>query len=167
MPTLKPITATPIADFRSVRLRALADSPLAFGSTHAKESQFTEADWNRRVLQWNSEQSTAFLAWDDSDSCGIVACFLDVDHPTQAHLVSMWVAPTHRKLGVGRLLVNHMIDWARSRNAMTLHLMVTSCNDNAMRFYERLGFARTGKTEPYPNDPALVEYEMVRSIASN
>jgi ribosomal protein S18 acetylase RimI-like enzyme len=43
--------------------------------------------------------------------------------------------------------------------------MVTSRNDAAMRFYERLGFKRTGRTEPYPDDPALVEYEMARPLA--
>jgi ribosomal protein S18 acetylase RimI-like enzyme len=43
-------------------------------------------------------------------------------------------------------------------------LTVTSNNGTAMRFYEGLGFARTGRTEPYPNDPALFEHEMERSI---
>ena len=35
---------------------------------------------------------------------------------------------------------------------------------SAMRFYEELGFARTGREEPYPNDPEMVEYEMTRAI---
>jgi ribosomal protein S18 acetylase RimI-like enzyme len=42
--------------------------------------------------------------------------------------------------------------------------MVTSVNDSAIRFYERLGFARTGRSEPYPNDPSITEYEMSRAI---
>jgi len=41
-----------------------------------------------------------------------------------------------------------------------LLLMVTSNNEPAMRFYEKLGFTRTGRTEPYSNDPAVFEYEM-------
>jgi len=81
-----------------------------------------------------------------------------------AHMVSMWVAPAHRGRGVGKQLVNAILDWARSKHAQTLCLMVTSNNEVALRFYQRLGFVRTGKTEPYPNDPALVEYEMVRPI---
>jgi hypothetical protein len=34
----------------------------------------------------------------------------------------------------------------------------------ATLFYQHLGFVRTGHTKPYPNDPALVEYEMARSL---
>jgi ribosomal protein S18 acetylase RimI-like enzyme len=57
-------------------------------------------------------------------------------------------------------VVDAVIAWAREERAQTVVLTVTSNNDTAMRFYEGLGFARTGRTEPYPNDPALCEYEM-------
>jgi ribosomal protein S18 acetylase RimI-like enzyme len=43
--------------------------------------------------------------------------------------------------------------------------MVTSCNQDAVEFYMRIGFSMTGRTEPYPNDPALVEYEMSRQLS--
>jgi len=60
--------------------------------------------------------------------------------------------------------VNEIAGWARLRGAEALQLMVTSSNEPAMLFYQRLGFSRTGRTEPYPNDPALIEYEMSRPI---
>src|SRR5260370_682525 len=75
---------------------------------------------------------------------------LNENNPTRAQLVSMWTAPTHRQLGIGRLLVDAVLDWAGSRNLLALLLMVTSNNDPAIRFYERLGFTKTGRTEPYP-----------------
>jgi ribosomal protein S18 acetylase RimI-like enzyme len=62
------------------------------------------------------------------------------------------------------MLVNEVLDWARLRSARTSRLMVTSTNEPAILFYQRLGFARTGRTGPYPNDPALIEYEMSRPI---
>jgi len=42
--------------------------------------------------------------------------------------------------------------------------MVTNNNFAAIAFYKRLGFAPTGHTEPYPNDPALIEYEMSKPL---
>jgi ribosomal protein S18 acetylase RimI-like enzyme len=42
--------------------------------------------------------------------------------------------------------------------------MVTCNNDGAIGFYERLGFKKTGRTEPYPNDDTLMEFEMMLFI---
>lgn len=90
--------------------------------------------------------------------CGIVGGFLDAQDAKLALLVSMWTAPTHRQRGVGQLLVKGIIRWAASRGAHTLQLTVVSANQAAISFYKRMGFVMTGRTEPYPNDPALVEY---------
>jgi ribosomal protein S18 acetylase RimI-like enzyme len=159
-----PITPLNTFLFKSVRIRALQDAPDAFGSTYAKESQLSDSDWIKRVERLNGENGIGFLAMDQDTACGIVGSFLDQNDPTCAHLISMWTAPTHRERGTGRLLVNEVHNWARGRNARILQLMVTSNNEPAIRFYQRLGFSRTGRTEPYPNDPDVIEYEMSRPI---
>lgn len=150
--------------FKAVRLRALQDTPSAFGSTYAKESQLTDEDWIKRGARWSDERSAGFLAIDKGDPCGIACSFLDEGDATRAQLISMWTAPTHRKQGIGRRLVDEVIGWALLHGARSLEFMVVSSNERAFLFYERLGFARTGRTESYPNDPDLVEYEMSRVI---
>ena len=164
MIVIKPVTSASTSLFKAVRLRALQDTPHAFGSTYAKESQFLDSEWLARVERMNGETGSGFMAMDGETACGIVGSFLDQSDPTKAHVISMWTAPTHRQQGIGRLLVNEVLKWARGRNARSLVLMVTSNNEPAIRFYERMGFTRTGRTEPYPNDPAIVEYEMARQI---
>jgi ribosomal protein S18 acetylase RimI-like enzyme len=116
------------------------------------------------VERWNGERGAGFLAMDQDMACGIAGSFLDQNDATRAQLIAMWTAPTHRQRGVGRLLVNVVLNWALGRNASMLQLMVTSINEPAIGFYERLGFTRTGRTEPYPNDPTVIEYEMSRPI---
>ena len=164
MITIERITSQNVINFKDVRLRALQDTPLAFGSTYADESKLTDADWLSRTTRWNGERGIGFLAFDDAMPCGIAGSFLVEADPTQAKLISMWTAPTHRQRGIGRLLVDEVLHWARARQVHTLLLMVTSVNDSAIRFYERLGFTRTGRSEPYPNDPSITEYEMSRAI---
>ena len=160
MIAIEPVTPINVWTFKAVRLRALQDAPYAFGSTYQRESQFSDSEWLARVDRMDGARGIGFLAMDGETSCGIVGTFLDKDDPTRAHLVSMWTAPAHRQRGVGRLLVGEALSWARSWNASTLFLMVTSNNHPAIRFYERLGFSQTGRTEPYPNDSAVLEYEM-------
>ncbi len=67
-------------------------------------------------------------------------------------------------LALGRQLVDAIAAWADSRHASALYLLVTSNNEPAIAFYQNLGFTMTGHTEPYPNDPALIEHEMSRSL---
>jgi ribosomal protein S18 acetylase RimI-like enzyme len=158
------ITRKNVQLFISVRLEALKESPSAFGSTYAREAAFTEEEWLARLERWNGEMGVGFLAMDSRVECGIAGGLLNLEDETRAQLVSMWTAPTHRRHGVGQLLVDAVVDWARSRKIKTLTLMVVSTNGPAIRFYEQLGFARTGRTDPYPNDPSIVEYEMSRAI---
>ena len=57
-----------------------------------------------------------------------------------------------------------VLKWAATRGVKTVDLLVTEINDRAIRFYERLGFVKTGKTQIYPIDTSLIEFEMVRRV---
>jgi ribosomal protein S18 acetylase RimI-like enzyme len=72
----------------------------------------------------------------------------------------MWVAPTHRRSGLGTRLLNQVRQWAETLKNPQLRLMVTSRNAAAIRFYQRYGFVLTGIIEPYPPDPSLHQCEM-------
>jgi ribosomal protein S18 acetylase RimI-like enzyme len=150
--------------FKAVRLQALQDSPSAFGSTYAWESQLSDADWLKRSADWTNDTSVGYLAIDQEIACGIVNAFLDEDDPGKAHLASMWVHPTHRRGGVGRTLVTGIQKWATFQKVSLLQLTVTSSNRMAIDFYKRIGFTMTGNTQPYPNDPDAFEYEMSQSL---
>ena len=58
------------------------------------------------------------------------------------------VLPAHRAQGVGQALLAACEAHARERGCCKLTLEVLSCNQRAMRSYERFGFA------PYTLDPA-------------
>ena len=164
MPSLHRITPSLASSYKEVRLRALQDTPSAFGSTYARESQFSAADWHQRAANLCTPRSIGYLAHHNNDYCGIAVSFLNQQDPQHAELMSMWVAPDHRRTGAGRLLVDAIESWARQCGAHTFQLMVTSSNVAAISFYQRLGFVRTGRTEPYPHDAAILEYEMSKPI---
>jgi ribosomal protein S18 acetylase RimI-like enzyme len=164
MTELHPITPLLTAEYRAVRLRALKNTPLAFGSTYEREVRLTDEEWAARAARLDSGRDVGFLAVCDGSYAGLALCFVEPEDATTGQLISMWVAPEARRRGVGRMLIDAIVAWAAERGVRTVRLMVTSVNDGAMEFYRRLGFERTGKTGPYPNDPTVVEYEMVREI---
>ncbi|HEY2466861.1 MAG TPA: GNAT family N-acetyltransferase [Terracidiphilus sp.] len=165
MIVIKRITAEDGLVFKDVRLRALQDSPTSFSGTYAKEVQSPNEEWRERADRCNGDLRVGFLAYDDDRACGMVFCFRDELDETEGSILSMWVDPAVRRAGVGKLLIDSVVDWAKSRGIRGLKLMVTSVNGGAIGFYERNGFRMSGATGPYPNDPAIIEYEMVRKLA--
>ena len=65
MPFLEQISTNNVLAFKTVRLWALQDSPGAFGSTFARESQFPDAEWLRRAANMNGEKRVGYLAMDE------------------------------------------------------------------------------------------------------
>lgn len=165
MIAIERITTQGALVFKDVRLRALLDSPTAFSSTYAKESQLPDEEWMKRAVRWSSDGSAIFLAMDGDTGCGIIGAYEEED-ATCAQVISMWVAPEVRRAGVGERLMGAVVHWARSREVHELKLMVTSVNAGAIAFYQRMGFSMTGKTGVYPNDAAITEFEMARSLQS-
>lgn len=109
MIAIRPVTLLNVSIFKVARLRALQDTPYAFGSTYARELQLSDSEWLLRVELMNGERGAGFLAMDGEIPCGIVGSFLDEKDPNRAHVISMWTAPTHRQRGIGRLLVNEVL----------------------------------------------------------
>jgi GNAT superfamily N-acetyltransferase len=56
------------------------------------------------------------------------------------------VAPAHRRRGLGRALVSHVLDWARAQGLARITLLADRDNAAALAFYARLGFAPSAMT---------------------
>ena len=165
MTELVRISSKLTAEYKAVRLRALQDMPVAFGSRYEREARLTDEEWTARAARCSGGRDVGFLARCDGEYAGLALCFVEEEDAGVGQLISMWVAPEARRSGVGRMLIDAIVAWAAvERRLRTIKLMVTSVNGGAMEFYRRLGFERTGRMEPYPNDPAVVEYEMVRVV---
>jgi GNAT superfamily N-acetyltransferase len=65
-------------------------------------------------------------------------CALTVDGDW-AGLSDLWVAPRHRRHGLGHAVVAGLLDWAAELGATTTCLHVVSDNAPAASFYDRLG----------------------------
>ena len=140
--SVRVVTAEDWASWRDLRLRALADSPSAFGSTLEREQAFTRDDWVSRLT---SPDGVALLAWLDHVPVGMGAGFQDL--PGLLHVVAMWTDPAYRGRGVGSAVLTALEEWATTRG-LRLHLDVNVANPGARALYERAGYVGTGETRP-------------------
>jgi ribosomal protein S18 acetylase RimI-like enzyme len=139
---------------RDLRLRALRDAPMAFGSTLAREEAYEPEQWERWAADAaRGERQAVFIAEPGS---GLASGVIDDEDPGLAHLYAMWVAPDGRGTGAGRALVDAVIAWAAERGARRLTTSVTEGNAGAAALYEHAGFADTGRREPLGHSDAVV-----------
>jgi ribosomal protein S18 acetylase RimI-like enzyme len=136
--------------FREIRLRSLLDSPDAFGSTNGEESSQTERGWRDWAAgRWRGGTAQAFAGLGAAGDVVGTATGAEFDaEPGLGRLYAMWVAPDARGAGIGRALVDAVVEWTRARGCTRLVLSVTETNEGARRFYERCGFADTGERQP-------------------
>jgi GNAT superfamily N-acetyltransferase len=121
-----------------VRLRALADTPDAFGSTLEEERHHGQAEWLGWILGWEGATNRLFVATDRDEWLGLAVGSRTGDDPV-ANVYSMWVDASVRRTGIGRRLLDEVVEWSRSIGVNELELAVTSSNRGAVRFY---GFPR-------------------------
>jgi ribosomal protein S18 acetylase RimI-like enzyme len=128
------------AALRAARLAALAEAPYAFGSTIAREQEFTEATWRDRT-----RTGAVFGAWSGAEIAGLATARLDPDEGWG--LFGMWVRPDLRGSGTAAALVDAVCAHARAEGADRIGLWVTEVNGRAVAFYARMGFVPTGERQ--------------------
>ncbi len=155
------------ARLRALRLRALADAPLAFGSTLAREEAFADDIWDERAA-WGAagEDQVTYVAEDEGRWIGMAVGLAEGGQQPRFMLVGMFVEPDARGRRVGAALVEAVVTWARTRGAAELGLWVTSTNRAGIALYERCGFRPTGQRQPLDHTPALTEIQMIRDLAT-
>lgn len=155
---IRPLQAHEVEQWRNVRLRALQDAPQAFGSRYEEVVQWSPERWQERTASLTAGgDQIMFLA--ERDDGHIAGCAGGVTNPDGVPLViSMWVEPESRGLGLARRLLDAVAAWARQRRASRLLLHVTRGNAPATRLYLACGFRTTGVTET--NERGLIEEEM-------
>ncbi len=137
---IRRLTPADAALFRDIRLEGLRLNPEAFGSTFEAENAWPVAFFSERL-----GGSKIFGAFQGSELVGIAALLIAQGQKEghKGRLVGMYVRPESRKAGVGRQLVETIIEVAR-QSVELIQLSVVRDNEAARRLYEQLGFVEWG-----------------------
>lgn len=57
-----------------------------------------------------------------------------------AHIFLLYVAPEHRRLGIGKALMGYVENWATQRGDRQIGLQVFTANQPALNLYHQLGY---------------------------
>ena len=93
------------------------------------------------------------VAEEAADVAGFLVCRRT--GPDEHEILNLAVHPNHRRRGLARMLLNHMLAPGRG----SYFLEVRASNNSAICLYESVGFRQLGKREGYyrdPPEPAIV-----------
>jgi len=141
--TVRALTEADWELFRSVRLRALEESPEAFVAQHADEEQQPQEFWTERIAR-----SQRLLAEADGQPVGIASVGSVEDQPDAAQLFGLWVEPSRRGSGVATALVRAGAETAAAQGRHHLLYWVGTDNGRAVAFASGFGFRPTADRRP-------------------
>jgi ribosomal protein S18 acetylase RimI-like enzyme len=141
------LTSADAAAFRTLRLRALQEHPEAFTSSYEEDVQKSPSATEQRIA---GEGNAFWGAYVEGALCGVVGLSRETrtKNRHKGHVVAMYVAPEFGRRGLGRALLQAVIDYARDAEKLEqLVLTVTRSNQPAIDLYRSAGF-RTFGMEP-------------------
>lgn len=98
------------------------------------------------------DEPVAFVAWQESGAGSM-------------KLEKLYVVPKHHGKGVGRALIEHVVQAARRAGCREVMLNVNRNNGSSVRAYEHCGFAIRERGDfPIGNGFVMEDYIMVRSL---
>jgi len=127
-------------EFRQIRLESLQRNPEAYGATFEQEAAQSLAWFEERL-----SKADVFGAYRGDELLGIAGFVMQegAKHNHKGVLWGMYVRPAARNSGVGRALVERVVEHAAKRVEL-IQLCVITANDAARRLYLRHGFVEYG-----------------------
>jgi len=128
-----------------VRTRAMRDADIA--AVLAIENRAYPFPWTEGIFR-------------DCLRVGYACCVLEIGYVLvaygvlasgmdEAHLLNLCVREEFRSRGLGRRLLEHLLDLSQQSGARTAYLEVRPANTGAIRLYQGLGFVQIGVRRGY------------------
>ncbi len=149
-------------DFRDLRLEALQNDPLAFGSSYEEEKTMPQDEWKRRI-------KNVLFALSNDKPVGMIVYIIDNRIKTKhiANIFGFYVKMKYRGQKVGMKLMESALEIIQKNMKVSkIKLTVNPEQRTAVKLYEKYGFELVGrlKNELKVNDKLYDEFIMEKLL---
>jgi RimJ/RimL family protein N-acetyltransferase len=141
---IRKLNSSDVEDYVRLRLEALRQNPEAFATTYEETVSIGhEALMLKTAKRLDSQETFTIGAFVDEQLVGVVT-FMREQKTKLRHkgnVVAMYVTPSERGKGIGKCLLEELIERAKKLNGLEqLHLTVVANNEAAVQLYRSLDF---------------------------
>ncbi len=126
--------------YKEIRLEALKNDSIAFGSSYEEEINRPESHWKTRTIG-------AVFAFAEEKVIGLMS-YKDEDRVKTKHksgIYSVYVRPDYRGQGVGKQLLQETLRLIKeNKEIIKVNLTVNPLQISAVKLYESVGFKAVG-----------------------
>lgn len=148
---------------RELRIAALHDAPGSFAESADEVSARPISYWIGQTESLVDPHIMFFIEVDGKPR-GSVYGLVDTNHEASGRVGGLWVDSAYRGRGLGRALLDAVIQWARSKNFSTIRLWVPMEVSEAKALYLKAGFEFTDKVKRVECANLLQIQEMQRQL---
>jgi len=167
-----------------IDLATIYDIPLletllnsAYRGEASKKGWTSEADLLKGEIRTDTETLKDIMQTKDgvflkytNDENKIEGCVFLHKQGDRLYLGMLSVSPLLQARGVGKQLMNKAILFAKEENCSSIYMKVISVRHELISWYEKQGFKKTSKREPFPTDNRFgiptqpLEFEIMEKI---
>ena len=128
------------------------------------EAFYTPEGEKEKIIRNNGSEGSLYIV---AEADGKVRGYLDFQNggfrrTRHSGSFSIYISKEYRNIGIGEILINTLIDWAKSGNLIEkITLAVFSTNEQALKLYNKLGFSEEGRC---PKDMKLEDGTYMDSV---
>lgn len=130
----------------TVLIRPMLESDLE--QVMENENAAYDFPWTRGIFENNLKRHYAIVAVDINNQQLLGHALLSVVLD-EAHVLNIAVAPSGQRRGIGRLMLEDILEHARENNCLEAFLEVRESNRPAFTLYHSLGFNEIGVRKNY------------------
>lgn len=123
-------------------------TPANINGVYFVEKTCFSTPWSLEAFQKDltNENAVYFCIEEDGNVVGYVGMW---NISGEGNINNVAVLPEHRRKGYGKLLLSHLISYAKEHNLSFLTLEVRVSNEGAIHLYESCGFIAVGRRKKY------------------
>jgi [ribosomal protein S18]-alanine N-acetyltransferase len=122
-------------------------------AVHAIEQEVFADPWSTQDFRDCVSSDALFLVAEGKGADTIAGYVVALDAADEGEILNLAVAPSGRRNGLGRALVQHMLEALGGRGVQQVYLEVRESNAPARALYAAQGFKEVGRRKQYYRRP--------------